>query len=195
MHIDPVCCAQAAWVREAAPSIFPARSKLHAGKLEDAIDGQEHDQLAIDVAQLAAIVMDVADLLGFEALELRCGLAGREPGYVVALKTAVQTASAEVRDRVFEATQHVMERQQRPAPELDDDSLLGRREDCALRRLRSRRIGVGGAPAALVDGLGPQAVAGDKDAATFFRRLESGSKTRRRAGAAVKDTCLRASSP
>ena len=39
-----------------------------------------------------------------------------------------------------------------------------------------------------------QAVAGGKGPGALFRRLELGSKTRRRAGAAVKNACQRASS-
>lgn len=42
--------------------------------------------------------------------------------------------------------------------------------------------------APLAHGLHVQAVAGGKGPAAFLRRLELGSKTRRRAGAAVKNT-------
>jgi cystathionine beta-lyase/cystathionine gamma-synthase len=40
-----------------------------------------------------------------------------------------------------------------------------------------------------------QAVVGGKGAGALFRRLELGSNTRRRAGAAVKNACHRASTP
>ena len=48
--------------------------ELDVGELRDPIDGQEHDQLAVGVAELAAIDVDVADLVGLEPLALLLGL-------------------------------------------------------------------------------------------------------------------------
>ena len=44
--------------------------ELDVGELRDPVDGQEHDELAVGVAQLAAVDVDVADLVGLEPLAL-----------------------------------------------------------------------------------------------------------------------------
>jgi hypothetical protein len=70
--------------------------ELDAGEFRDPVDGKEHDQLAVGVAQLATVDVDVADLVGLEPLALLLGLLDRQPGDAVALQAAVQGAAAEV---------------------------------------------------------------------------------------------------
>jgi hypothetical protein len=74
--------------------------ELDVGELRDPIDGQEHDQLAVGVAELAAIDVDVADLVGLEPLALLLGLLDRQSGDAMALEAAMQGAAAEVGDGV-----------------------------------------------------------------------------------------------
>jgi hypothetical protein len=113
----------------------------------------------------------------------------------MALEAAVQCATAEVGDGIPQATAHVVQRQQRLLAEGHDNGLLGGRQHRALRRLRPhRRIGRPGPLAPFGYCLRVQPIAGGKGPGALLRRLELGSKTRRRAGAAVKNTCHRASS-
>jgi len=56
--------------------------ELDVGELGDPVDRQEHDQLAVGVAQLAAVDMDVADLVGLEPLALLSGLLDRQASEV-----------------------------------------------------------------------------------------------------------------
>jgi hypothetical protein len=103
--------------------------------LENPVDGQEHDELAIGVAQLAAVDMDVADLVGLEPLALLLGLLVRQPGDAVTLEAAVQGAAADVGDGVSQTAEYVVQRQQRLLPERHHDGFLGRRQHSALRRI------------------------------------------------------------
>ena len=185
-------------VPEEGRSFHLARAvvELDVGELRNTVDGEEHDQLAVGVAQLAAVDMHVADVVGLEASARLRGLGCRKAGDAVPLQTAMQGRAAEARNRLAQATQDIVQRQQRPAPELDHDGLLGRRQDRARGRLRThRRIARHRPSPPLGDRLRVQAVPGGQGAATFFRRLELGSNTRRRAGAAVKNSCHSASSP
>ena len=127
--------------------------ELDVGELRDAVDGQEHDQLAVGVTQLAAVDVDVADLVGLEPLALLLVLRPAA-GDAMALEAAVQGAAAEVGDGVLQAAQHVVQRQQRLLPERHHDGFLGRRQHRALRRLRPhRRVGRRGPLAPLAHGL------------------------------------------
>src|SRR5829696_4691910 len=78
-----------------------------------------------------------------EALALGGLLAGlRQPGNAVPLEAAVQGAAGEGRDRLAQAAEHVVQRQQRAAPELDDDRLLDLRQDRAAGSSRAHgRVG------------------------------------------------------
>jgi hypothetical protein len=78
------------------------------GEFQDPIDGQEHDQLAVGVVQLAAVDVAVADLVGLDPLALLGGLLDRQPRDAVALQATVQGAAAEVGDRVLRAARHVV---------------------------------------------------------------------------------------
>ena len=60
--------------------------ELDVGELRDAIDRQQHDQLAVGLAQLTAIDVDVADLVGLEPLTLLGGLLDRQPGDAMTLE-------------------------------------------------------------------------------------------------------------
>jgi hypothetical protein len=68
--------------------------ELDVGELRDPIDGQEHDQLAVGVAEFAAVDVDVADLVGLEPLALLLGLLDRQSGDAMTLEAAMQGAAA-----------------------------------------------------------------------------------------------------
>jgi hypothetical protein len=188
--------AATTFLRKAAPSIFPALSwNSTSVNFETRSIVRQHDQLAVGVAQFAAVDVHVADLVGLEALALVGRLRCRQTRDAVTLQAAMQSASAEAGDGVAQAAQDIVERQQGPAPELHDDRFLGGRQNRALGRLGSHSGIAGHAPAApFGDRLRVQPVEGGKGPATRLRRLELGSNTRRRAGAAVKNPCHRASS-
>ena len=169
--------------------------ELDIGELRDPVDRQEHDEPAVGMSQLAAVEVDVADLIGLEPLALGLGLFDRQPGDAVALEAALQGAPAEVGDGIPQAAQHVVQRQQRLLAEGHHDGFLGRRQHRALGNLRAHlRIGRRGPLAPLGHRLRVQAVAGGKGPGALLRRLELGSKMRRRAGAAVKNISRSASS-
>jgi hypothetical protein len=170
--------------------------ELDVGELRDAVDRQEHAELAGSEAQLADVDMDVADLgLGEAAAPCALLLGRGQAGDAMPLKTAVECAAGQLRDRVAQASQHVVERQQRAAPELDDHGFLERRQHGAAGVAWShRRIGDGGARPPLGDRLRVQAVSRGKGSGALLRCLELGSNTRRRAGATMKNLCHRASS-
>src|SRR3954470_20783938 len=91
-------------------------------------------------------------------------------------EAAVERAAGELRDRLAQAAQHVVERQERAAPELDDNGLLGLSQDGAPRLRRPHGpIDGGGASSPLVDRLRVQPIAGRKNRGRLFRRLELGS--------------------
>ncbi len=64
--------------------------ELDTGELGDAIDGEEHDQLAVRMAQFAAVDVDIANRGLRELAALRHRLACRQPGDAVAFETAMQ---------------------------------------------------------------------------------------------------------
>ena len=147
------------------------------------------------MTQLAAVDVDVAYLAGLEAFTLVPGLLDRQPGDAMALQAAVQGAAAEVGDGLPQATEHIVQRQQRLLAKRHHDGFLGRCQHRALRCPRShRRVGRRGPLAPLGYRLRVQAVAPGKGPGALLRRLELGSKTRRRAGAAVKNASHRPSS-
>ncbi len=129
-------------LEDSEPSVFPAVVELNVGEFRDPIDSQEHDELAVGVAQRTHADVDVADLVGLEPLALLFGLLDRRPRDAMALQAAVHGAAAEVWDHVSKATQNVVQRQQRLLPETHHDGFLDRRQHRALRGLRThRRIG------------------------------------------------------
>ena len=156
--------------------------ELDAGELRDAVDGKEHVELAIGMPQLADVDVDVADRRLGEAATLRGGfLACRQARDAVPVEASMKRAARQLWDRIPQASQNVVQRQQRSAPELDDHGLLDRRQYGAAGIVRShRRVGCRGAPPPLRDGLRVQAVARRHGAGAFLRRLEFGSNTRRR---------------
>jgi hypothetical protein len=163
--------------------------ELDVGELRDAVDRQEHDQLAMGMAQLAAVDMHVADLVSLEPLARLSRLGCRKTRDALLLQTTMQGGATEPRDRVTQAAQNIVEWQQCPPPELNHNRFFGRCQDRASGRLRSHwRIRRHRPFAPFRDCLGVQSVLGSKGAVTFLRRLELGSDTRRRAGAAVKNS-------
>src|SRR5215212_5089006 len=121
-------------------------------------------------------------------------LVPRQARDAVPHEAAVQGAAAELRDGLTQAAQDVVERQQGAPPELDDDRLLGLGEHGAARSGWSHRpVGGRGPTPPFGDVLRVQPVAGGQGAGRLLRRLELGSNSRRRAGAAVK-TCRHSAS-
>ena len=99
--------------------------ELDVGELRDPIDGEEQDEFAVGVCKFAAVDMDVPNIVSFEPLSLFGGLGGWQARDTMALKAAMQGASAELGDAVLQAAENVIQWQKCPAPKLDDDSLLG----------------------------------------------------------------------
>jgi hypothetical protein len=154
------------------------------GELGHPVDREEHEQPALGQAQLADVEVDVADPGFGEALALgRFLLAMGQPGDAVADEAAVQGAAREPWDGRAQAAQDIVERQQRPPPELDHDGFVGFGQDRAARSRRSHRlISRGAALAPFGDRLRVQAVAGGQAAGRLLRPWELGSNPRRRAG-------------
>jgi len=162
--------------------------ELDIGELRDAIDGKEHVDLAFGQTQLADVDMDVTDGGLGEAATLRQRLCARgKAADPVAFEAAMKGAAGELRNAVTQAAENVVEGQERPPPELDDDRFFDRGQHRAPRIARPHR-GIGGCRASppLRHRLRVQAVTLGKGPGARFRRLELGSNTRRRAGAAMK---------
>ena len=172
------------------------RVQLDVGELGDAIDGEEHVDLAFGGAQLAAVDVDVADPGLGEALALGGSLlVSGQAGDAVPFQAAVQGAAGEPGDALPQAAEDVIERQEGAPAELDHDRLLGLGQDGAAWPMRPHGRIRGVAPRTpLGDCLGVQPVAGGKGTGARLRRLELGSNARRRAGAAVQQACHSASS-
>jgi hypothetical protein len=88
-------------------------------------------------ADLGEVDVEVADRVGGEALPL--GLVAPDlgqPADPVPLEAAMQRRPREVRDRGLEAVEAVVQRQERVAPERDDDGFLLWREDGRADLLR-----------------------------------------------------------
>jgi len=153
-------------------------------ELRDAVDRQGHEQLARGQAELAEVDVDVADRGLREVLALgSLLLIPRQAGDAVTHQAAVQGAAAELGDRLAQAAQDVVEREQRAPAELDDDGLLDLAQHGAARSARPHRlVGNRGALAPLGDRLRVQPEAGGQGAGAPLRLLELGSNSRRRAG-------------
>lgn len=161
------------------------------------------------MAQLAAVDVDIADLVGpFD--RLRTG-SGQAQDRLEAL--ALSAGSREMpwrwrqRCRALRLRLGMLSFRQprtsssgssvfcRKATTMASSAGVNWRQRRALRRLGSHRhVGPGGPLAPLRHRLRVQPVAGGKGPGAFLRRLERGSKTRRRAGDAVKNASHRASS-
>ena len=182
---------------KAAPvAISAAASKLDVGELGDAIDGEEHVDLALCGAQLAAVDMDVADPGRGEALTLG--------GAVSSLGSREMPCRSKQRCRALRVSLGMLSRKQPRTsssgrrvrlPELDHGRLLSLGQDRAAWPARPHRRVRGVVPLPpLGHRLGVQPVAGGQGTGARLRRLELGSNSRRRAGAAMQQTCHSASS-
>jgi hypothetical protein len=180
-------------VRERGHDLAQEGGPVHLGggleegdvdELRDAVDRQEQEQLALGQAELADVDVDVADRGLREVLALgSLLLVPRQAGDAVTHQAAVQGAAAELGDRVAQAAQDVVQRQQGAAAELDDEGLLGLGQDGAARSARPHRGVRRASPAPpLRDRLRVQPVAGGQGAGAPLRRLELGPNTRRRPG-------------
>ena len=110
-------------------------------------------------------------------------------------QASVETGSCELRNAVLQAAEDIVERKQRPPPKFDDHRFLHGSEHRALgiarphRRIRGRRP-----RPPFGNGRPAQAITAGEATGRLFRRLELGSNSRRRPGAAVKNVCHSASS-
>jgi hypothetical protein len=97
------------------------------GELGYPIDGEKHEQLALRQAQLADVDVHVTDPGFGKALALgRLLLAFGQAGDAMTDEATVASTSArEPGDGFAQAAQHVVQRQEGAAPELDHDGLLG----------------------------------------------------------------------
>lgn len=170
--------------------------KLYVGKLRDPIDGEKHVKLAIGKTQFTRVNVDVTDPRLGEAPALHSLLfAPWQARDAVPLQAAMQSTTGELRDGLPKAAEHVIQWQQRVASELNNHRFLDLRKYRAVGIARSHRsIDGRGALPPLGDRLRVQAVPRRKGPGAFLRRLELGSNTRRRSGAAVKNICHNASS-
>jgi hypothetical protein len=168
--------------------------ELDIGELRDPVDGEEHDEFAVGVGEFGAVDVDIANVVGFEPLALFCGLARWAARDAMALKTTVQGTSAEIWNGVLQTAEDIIQWQEGSASELHDDRLLGWRQHGALGLWPHGCVGGFGAIAPFQDGFDVDPVLAGEEAGRRFRRFEFGSNSRRRAGAAVKNACHRASS-
>src|SRR4051812_30717622 len=83
--------------------------------------------------QFGTIDVDVSNVVNFEPLAFFRGLARWEARDAVALKATMQGTSAQVWNGVLQTAEDVIQWQEGPAPEFDDDGFLGRRQNRALR--------------------------------------------------------------
>ena len=108
--------------RGGGPSHLP--DQLHEGELAGAIDGDVEVELAFSGLELSDVDVEIADRISLE-LFLR-GLAAFDLWQLadaVALETAMQGRSRQMRDGRLERIETIVERQQGMPPESDDDRL------------------------------------------------------------------------
>ena len=103
--------------------------QLDEGELGRAVDGHEEVELALLGPDLGDVDMEEADRVALEpgALRLAAVRIG-QPADPVALEAAVQGRAGKVGDGGLERVEAVVQRQERVAPESDDDGLLLDRE-------------------------------------------------------------------
>jgi hypothetical protein len=168
--------------------------ELDVGELRDPVYGEEHDEFSVGVGEFGAVDVDIANIVSFEPLSLFRGFGRRESGDVMALKATVQSASAQVWNGVLQTAEDVIQRQECPPPEFNDDGFLGGGENRALRLRPHRRVVGVSALSPFQDGFDVEAILAGEETGRRFRCFELGSNSRRRAGAAVKNACHSASS-
>src|ERR1051325_7601261 len=98
--------------------------QLGEGELRCAVDGDEEIEPALSGLDLGDVDVEIADRIPLELpLARRLALDIRQAGDTVALQTAMQRGSRQVRDRCLQRVETVIERQQRVPTERDDDRL------------------------------------------------------------------------
>ena len=116
--------------------------ELNEGELRNAIDGEEHVELAIRVAELAAVDVDIADRGIGKPAALGRRVADRQARDAMAFEAAMQARTRKFWDLIAQAPHDIIEWQQRALAKRDDNSFLDRRQDRAARIARThRRIG------------------------------------------------------
>src|SRR5471032_2110509 len=133
--------------------------------------------------------MNVSNVIGFGPLALFPGIIGRQPRNPIPLKAAVQGAPAEIRDRVPQASENVIQREERPASELDDDRFFGGGQYRTFWLRPHWRVRGLGSVTPFQDGFDVEPVLAGEETGRRFRRFELGSNSRGRTGAAVKNAC------
>src|SRR6195952_3685076 len=110
-------------------------TKLDVGELRDTIDGEEHVEFAVGQSKFTDIDVDIADGCIGELTAL-CAFVGIlwQPRDAMPPEAAMQARSCELWDGVAQASEHIVERQQRPTTEFDDHGLLGWRQYRAVGR-------------------------------------------------------------
>jgi hypothetical protein len=104
--------------------------QLDEGKLGRAVDSHEEVQLALLRSDLRDVDVEEADRVALEPGALRpVPVRLGQPADAVALEAAMQAGSGEIRNGGLESVEAVVERQQRVAPEGDDDRLVLGGED------------------------------------------------------------------
>src|SRR6516164_1392915 len=169
--------------------------QLDESELRGSIDGDEEIELALGGSNLGDVDMEIADRIGLE-LASRRGFAFdlRKPGDPVALQTAMEGRTRQMRDGWLQSVEAVVERQQGMPPESDDHSLLLDGHDRRPRLLRAcRQIGDRGPRFPLGDGLRIDAVALGQRPQALLTMLYRSTDRLCRCGAPVKNLAHSAS--
>lgn len=165
------------------------------GELRGAIDGDEHVQLALFGTHLGNVDVEIADRIALELLLRRpVAIDIRQAADAVALQAAVQRGARQVRDRRLQRIEAVIKRQQRVAPESNDNGFLLDGEDRRSRLLRAgRKVRDRRSLAPLGNGLLIEAVALGKRPQALLTMLYRSTHRLCRRGAPMKNLAHSAS--
>ena len=97
-------------------------------ELRNAIDGEEHVDLAVGMTQLTAVDVDVTNRRLGEATAFRLGFVNRQPRDAVAFETSMQARSRQLGNAIAQTSHDIVERQQRPPAKGDHHRLFDRRQ-------------------------------------------------------------------
>jgi len=168
---------------------------LNEGELGRAVDRDQQRELALLGPHLREVDVEEADRVALELGPPRLvALCVGQPRDAVALQAPVQAGAGQVRDRGLERVKAVVQRQQRVAPERDDDGLLVKGQHRGARLLRTGAFVLDrGALLPLGNGLRVDAVALGQAPQALLTLLDRSTHRRRRAGAPMKNLAHSAS--